>query len=100
MLATGGASNNKVILQVLSDVFNTPVYTMVGPDIPFHFPLSFSFMYMGGYRLCRHLKRCIDYFHVSSGYRMWPTQHAWAVHTGPSMDWLGAATRTSLRIRP
>lgn len=27
ILATGGASNNKAILQVLSDVFNAPVYT-------------------------------------------------------------------------
>ncbi|XP_056155516.1 LOW QUALITY PROTEIN: xylulose kinase [Lampris incognitus] len=28
VLATGGASSNKAILQVLSDVFNTPVYTI------------------------------------------------------------------------
>uniref|UniRef100_A0A8D3CDF3 Xylulose kinase n=1 Tax=Scophthalmus maximus TaxID=52904 RepID=A0A8D3CDF3_SCOMX len=28
MVATGGASSNKEILQVLSDVFNTPVFTM------------------------------------------------------------------------
>lgn len=29
VLATGGASGNKSLLQVLSDVFNAPVYTMV-----------------------------------------------------------------------
>ncbi|XKL59126.1 hypothetical protein PGB90_000142 [Kerria lacca] len=28
ILATGGASNNKAIVQVLADVFNTPVYTL------------------------------------------------------------------------
>ncbi|XP_045898336.1 xylulose kinase-like, partial [Micropterus dolomieu] len=28
VLATGGASSNKEILQVLSDVFNAPVYTI------------------------------------------------------------------------
>ncbi|KFP33261.1 Xylulose kinase, partial [Colius striatus] len=28
ILATGGASHNKKILQVLSDVFNAPVYTI------------------------------------------------------------------------
>ncbi|NXT02166.1 XYLB kinase, partial [Jacana jacana] len=28
ILATGGASHNKNILQVLSDVFNAPVYTI------------------------------------------------------------------------
>ncbi|NXF44031.1 XYLB kinase, partial [Oceanites oceanicus] len=28
ILATGGASHNKEILQVLSDVFNAPVYTI------------------------------------------------------------------------
>ncbi|GLH03124.1 Uncharacterized protein GBIM_09033 [Gryllus bimaculatus] len=30
ILATGGASNNRSILQVLSDVFNTPVFVMDG----------------------------------------------------------------------
>lgn len=29
ILATGGASNNSVILQVLADVFNSPVHTLV-----------------------------------------------------------------------
>lgn len=29
IIATGGASKNKVMLQVLSDVFNTPVYVLV-----------------------------------------------------------------------
>lgn len=32
VLATGGASSNKDILQVLSDVFNAPVYTIDVPD--------------------------------------------------------------------
>lgn len=29
IIATGGASTNKTVLQVLSDVFNSPVYTLV-----------------------------------------------------------------------
>jgi len=29
ILATGGASNNLAILQVLADVFSSPVYTLV-----------------------------------------------------------------------
>jgi Sugar (pentulose and hexulose) kinases len=29
IIATGGASNNPAILQVLADVFNAPVYTFV-----------------------------------------------------------------------
>lgn len=29
IIATGGASANKTILQILSDIFNTPVYTQV-----------------------------------------------------------------------
>lgn len=29
IIATGGASNNKSVLQVLSDVFNIPVYVQV-----------------------------------------------------------------------
>lgn len=32
ILATGGASANKSILQVLSDVFNAPVYTQVSTE--------------------------------------------------------------------
>lgn len=31
ILATGGASQNKAVLQVLSDVFNSPVYVQVRP---------------------------------------------------------------------
>lgn len=33
VLATGGASGNTSILQVLADVFNCPVYTMVSVDL-------------------------------------------------------------------
>lgn len=32
IFATGGASRNKVILQILSDVFNTPVYVLEGAN--------------------------------------------------------------------
>ena len=33
IIATGGASNNPAILQVLADVFNAPVYTFVSSVI-------------------------------------------------------------------
>lgn len=33
IIATGGASANKAMLQVLSDVFNAPVYTAVNISI-------------------------------------------------------------------
>lgn len=36
ILATGGASNNLAILQVLADVFNSPVYTLVSFEILVH----------------------------------------------------------------
>lgn len=35
VLATGGASKNKAILQVLADVFNSPVYVQVGKSSVF-----------------------------------------------------------------
>lgn len=37
IIATGGASANKAILQVLSDVFNSPVYVSVKKIILFIF---------------------------------------------------------------
>jgi len=36
ILATGGASKNLAILQVLADVFNSPVYTLVSFQVEFH----------------------------------------------------------------
>jgi sugar (pentulose or hexulose) kinase len=39
ILATGGASNNLAILQVLADVFNSSVYTLVSADTEFLFYL-------------------------------------------------------------
>jgi len=57
ILVTGGASSNKSILQVISDIFNAPVYTLVRikkfhlEESIFHFkgPLFLSAMY----KLCR-----------------------------------------------
>lgn len=37
IIATGGASNNNTILQILSDVFNAPVYTQVSTSIFLYF---------------------------------------------------------------
>jgi sugar (pentulose or hexulose) kinase len=46
ILATGGASNNLAILQVLADVFNSSVYTLVSVDTEF---LSiFKHLYQSG----------------------------------------------------
>lgn len=42
ILATGGASTNNAILQVLSDVFNLPVYIQVynhNPGFPYYYSL-------------------------------------------------------------
>lgn len=42
IIATGGASTNNTILQILSDIFNTPVYTQVC-IYKFCFDLKFQF---------------------------------------------------------
>ncbi|KAG0712892.1 Xylulose kinase [Chionoecetes opilio] len=43
VLATGGASGNSSILQVLADVFNCPVYTMVGISFTVYTMVGISF---------------------------------------------------------
>lgn len=54
ILATGGASKNKAILQVLSDVFNSPVYIQVGTILTYTtFKLLIKFInFVGGSRFC------------------------------------------------
>lgn len=71
IIATGGASNNNTILQILSDVFNAPVYTQVSASIFLYiFRLLFKFKHNFRKLLIPqswvlHIKLNVDLFKVN-----------------------------------
>ncbi|KAK8791920.1 hypothetical protein WA158_005297 [Blastocystis sp. Blastoise] len=60
LIATGGASNNKEILQILSDIFNCPVYTIKQSDSA---SLGAAFRALHGY-ICYTKQQYVPYVDI------------------------------------